>query len=83
MSTVRVRDFPRLSGGSCVGSWTRGDPFTVLVRLTLTGYEPVLKLASGGDTSYPGMVWHEGLLWLSYYSSHEGRASIYLAKIRF
>ena len=31
----------------------------------------------------PGMVWHDDLLWMSYYSSHEGRTSIYLAKIRF
>jgi hypothetical protein len=41
-----------------------------------------LKLPSGGDTSYAGMVWHEGLLWVSYYSSHEGKTSIYLAKVR-
>jgi hypothetical protein len=27
------------------------------------------------------MVWHEGLLHLSYYSSHEGKTSVYLAKI--
>ena len=42
----------------------------------------VLKLPSGGDTSYAGMVLHDGLLWLSYYSSHEERTSIYLAKVR-
>ena len=41
-----------------------------------------LKLPSGGDTSYPGLVWHEGLLWVSYYSSHEGKTSIYLAKVQ-
>ena len=41
-----------------------------------------LKLPSGGDTSYPGLVFHEGLLWVSYYSSHEGKTSIYLAKVR-
>jgi hypothetical protein len=41
-----------------------------------------LTLPSGGDTSYPGLVWHDGLLWVSYYSSHEGRAAIYLAKVR-
>jgi hypothetical protein len=41
-----------------------------------------LKLPSGGDTSYPGLVWREGLLWVSYYSSHEGKTSIYLAKVR-
>jgi len=40
----------------------------------------LLRLPSGGDTSYPGLVWHGGLLWVSYYSSHEGRASIYLAR---
>lgn len=42
----------------------------------------LLKLPSGGDTSYPGLVWHDGLLWISYYSSHEGKTSIYLAKVR-
>jgi len=42
-----------------------------------------LKLPSGGDCSYAGMVWHEDLLWVSYYSSHEKKTNIYLAKIRF
>jgi hypothetical protein len=41
-----------------------------------------LKLPSGGDSSYAGLVWHRGLLWVSYYSSHEGKTSIYLAKAR-
>lgn len=41
-----------------------------------------LKLPSGGDTSYPGLVWRQGMLWVSYYSSHEGKTSIYLAKVR-
>lgn len=40
-----------------------------------------IKLPSKGDTSYPGMVVHNGKLWFSYYSSHEGKTSIYLAKI--
>ena len=43
---------------------------------------PLLRLPSGGDTSYPGLVWHNGALWMSYYSSHEGHTSIYMAKIR-
>jgi hypothetical protein len=42
-----------------------------------------LKLPSGGDTSYAGLVWHDDLLWISYYSSHEAKSSIYLAKVRF
>ncbi len=41
-----------------------------------------LELPSGGDTSYPGMVLHEGVLWISYYSSHEEKTCIYLAKVR-
>ena len=45
--------------------------------------QPLLTLPSGGDTSYPGMVWHEGQLWISYYASHEGRTSIYLARVEF
>lgn len=42
----------------------------------------VLILPSGGDTSYAGMVFHDGFLWVSYYSSHEGKTSIYLAKVK-
>ena len=36
------------------------------------------------EMGYPGMVWHNGKLWLSYYSSHEKpdlKASIYLAQV--
>jgi hypothetical protein len=59
------------------------------VRTSLAWIEPkggafreFLTLPSGGDTSYPGLVWHEGLLWVSYYSSHEGKTSVYLAKVK-
>ncbi|MCF6285976.1 MAG: exo-alpha-sialidase, partial [Candidatus Hydrogenedentes bacterium] len=45
--------------------------------------KPVLTLPSGGDTSYPGFVWHDDVLWMTYYSSHEEKTSIYLAKIGF
>ncbi|MGK0187362.1 MAG: hypothetical protein ACI9R3_003149 [Verrucomicrobiales bacterium] len=44
--------------------------------------EPLLELPSGGDTSYPGMVWHDDKLWVTYYSSHEGKTSIYLAVVK-
>ncbi len=40
-----------------------------------------LELPSGGDTSYAGLVFYAGYLWVSYYSSHEGKANIYLAKV--
>ncbi len=56
---------------------------TVLAKMTAAGdYEPKLTFPSGGDTSYAGLVWHDGLLWMSYYSSHEGKTSIYLAKVK-
>lgn len=40
-----------------------------------------LALPSGGDSSYPGLAYYDGLLWVSYYSSHEGKTGIYLAKV--
>jgi hypothetical protein len=42
---------------------------------------PALKLPSGGDTSYAGMVWHDDRLWVSYYSSHEKRTGVYIAEV--
>lgn len=40
-----------------------------------------IPLPSGGDNSYPGMLIWKGQLWASYYSSHEGKSSIYIAQI--
>ncbi|HSA28538.1 MAG TPA: sialidase family protein [Phycisphaerae bacterium] len=61
-----------------------------VVRTALSWINPTtgamtecLSLPSGGDTSYPGLVWRDDILWVSYYSSHEGKASIYLAKVAF
>ena len=53
----------------------RMDPVTGAVQ-------PDLILPSGGDCSYPGMVVYRGELWVSYYSSHEGRTGIYLARVK-
>jgi len=41
-----------------------------------------LKLPSGGDTSYAGLVLKGDVLWVSYYSSHEEKTAIYLAKVK-
>ena len=74
-----------LHGGRwyAAGRWMVGPPRTVLARVgwergTL---EPVLELPSGGDTSYPGLVSQGNELWISYYSSHEGKTAIYLARV--
>ena len=56
---------------------------TVFGRMTLEKLEPLITLPSGGDTSYPGIIdAGDGTLWVSYYSSHEKKAAIYLARIR-
>lgn len=77
-------NFIRLPNGSlwAAGRSYPGGAKTVVARMTTDSYEPVLTLPSSGDTSYPGLVWHDGLLWMSYYSSHEKKSSIYLAKIK-
>lgn len=58
------------------------------IRTALCAIEPrtarlteLLGLPSGGDTSYAGLALHDGQLWVSYYSSHEGKAAIYLARV--
>ena len=52
-----------------------------LAWMTKDSDEWVCKLPRGGDCSYPGFVWYNDLLWVTYYSSHEGKAQIYLATV--
>jgi hypothetical protein len=78
-------NFIQLPNGSlwAAGRSYPGGAKTVLASMSRDGdYEPVLTFVSGGDTSYPGLVWHQDRLWMSYYSSHEGKTSIYLAQIK-
>lgn len=72
----------RLLGGGRMVKSGQG-PRTVLFQVDADSgvLSEWLTLPSGGDTSYPGLVWHEGKLWLSYYSSHEGKASIYIGQV--
>ena len=44
-------------------------------------YQEFMNFPSAGDNSYPGFVVDEsqGRLYVSYYSSHEGKTAIYLA----
>ena len=41
-----------------------------------------LRLPGGGDCSYPGLVWHDGILWVTYYSSHSDGTKVYIARVR-
>lgn len=78
-------NFIEFPGGELWAVVRKYDPkaTTVLAELTAENLKPVLTLPSGGDTSYAGLVRHDDLLWISYYSGHEGKTSIYLAKVRF
>ena len=80
-------NFLVLPSGALVASGRQSNPKpasakTFVGGMTLESVKAELILPSGGDCSYPGLVWHDGLLWVSYYSSHEPKTSIYLAKVR-
>ena len=79
-------DFIEIPGGHWIaaGRMFDGGAHTSLTYLDVSAgtMSKLTKLPSGGDTSYPGLVWHENTLYVSYYSSHEGRTSIYLAEVK-
>jgi hypothetical protein len=55
---------------------------TILARVELNGkFSKLLTLPSGGDCSYPGLLMKDSVLFVSYYSSHEEKTAIYLAKV--
>lgn len=62
--------------------YAEGGARTFFGPMDLKGYRQSLTLPSGGDNSYPGFVWHDGMVWMLYYSSHEEKTAIYLAKIK-
>lgn len=77
-------NFIRVPNGTlwaCARGRHEDVPGTVLARMTPTSYETVARLPSGGDCSYAGMVWHDDMMWISYYSTHEGSTGIYLARL--
>jgi hypothetical protein len=78
---LRIPDGTWLAAGRLVQD---GKPRTVVCRLDVKEgkLHPLLTLPSGGDNSYPGLVWHDDQLWVSYYSSHEGKSNIYLARLK-
>jgi len=79
-------NFIKIAGGHWigVGRMHQGGSHTALTYIDVVNgtMTKLAKLPSGGDTSYPGLVWHDGMLYVSYYSSHEGKTSIYLAKVK-
>ena len=75
----------RLPDGSLVAGVRLHDG---AVRTAICAVDPargrlreLVALPSGGDCGYPGLVWHDDRLRVSYYSSHEGRSCVYLAEV--
>ncbi|MEM7305714.1 MAG: sialidase family protein [Planctomycetota bacterium] len=77
-------------GGLLVGTreWPHDRPAeregmaTVFLRLHDDGtFERAFEVPSGGDTGYPGMQLHGDELVVNYYSSHEGSAAMYVARV--
>ena len=79
-------NFIKIPGGYWIGAGRmhQGGAHTALTYIDVAEgtMTTLAKLPSGGDTSYPGLVWHNDMLYVSYYSSHEGKTCIYLAKIK-
>jgi len=79
-------NFVVLSGGVLLAAGREYAPdraHTLIARMDPSGgWVPLLRLPSNGDTSYPGMLVEGDRLWLSYYSGHEGKTAIYLARLR-
>jgi hypothetical protein len=67
------------------GRLTNGTERTSLMFLDpATGdLSEFMTLPSGGDTGYPGLVWQDNALWVSYYGSQTGQASVYMAEVKF
>lgn len=84
---IQGPDFIRLADGRMIyggRDFVDGKPNCTLGILTATGQAmPMLVLPSGGDCSYPGLAEGPGEeVWVSYYSSHEGKSAIYQAKLK-
>lgn len=79
-------DFLQIPDGRFIAGGRIYEPEEHMSLCWLDVEEPslseALELPSGGDCSYPGMVFHEDILWVSYYSSHEEKSKIYLARVR-
>jgi hypothetical protein len=59
-----------------------GQSRTKLAWLTRDRLDFFLEFESRRSTSYPGLVWHDGKLWVSFHSSHETKtSSIYVAQV--
>lgn len=71
-----------IAGGRLYENGDRAKAYTAIAEIHDGQFTPKLRLPSNGDSSYPGFVWHNGQVWTLYYSSHEGKTSLYLARLQ-
>ncbi len=82
---VRGPNIKMLSNGklflaaSAMKGWNK-TCYTIINPKTLA-FEDVKELESDGDNGYPGIVIKNNQAIISYYSSHEGKACIYIKKV--
>jgi len=79
---IVLPDGRMVAGGRYYVNGDHASAKTAVGFMRLDSYTPTLILPSGGDSSYPGFFYKDGLLWTLYYSSHGGKSEIYLAKLR-
>ncbi|HEX2749538.1 MAG TPA: sialidase family protein, partial [Verrucomicrobiales bacterium] len=78
---IRLKDGRMFYGGR---DFVNGKANTTVGYLSPAGMAmPLVVLPSGGDCSYPGLAeGPDGQLFVSYYSSHEGKTAIYFARLK-
>ncbi|MFC5409296.1 hypothetical protein ACFPMF_08270 [Larkinella bovis] len=66
-----------------IGSRNYASPNKMALYLTdrRGNITKTIPFPSSGDASYPGMVIYQNKLWVSYYSTHDGKSAIYLAQV--
>jgi hypothetical protein len=68
---TRIHDVDGKGGRTTGLLWMTRDSLTPFAH-----FETVPR-----ETGYPGLVWKDGKLWVTYYSDHEARPSIYIASL--
>lgn len=78
-------DFVILPGGAVVAGsriyHDTGNKVGILKGDTNGHFDEVIELPSGGDCSYPSFLVEPERILMTYYSSHDGAADIYLAEM--
>ncbi len=89
ITSIGGPDFIKSPAGHWIAGGRHGDTSGVsrgcaifYLNVETSEMTPILSLPNGGDNGYASLIFDaQGYLWVCYYSSHEGKSSIYLAKV--